>query len=101
VLTSLLLGRKRKDSERTYTPPDVGREPHRSLTGAWWIPEFLPKPTKWREWTRRSFLGLYFPNGEPRAISEGALIHGSVFDKMAADESYRPVNLPENSRRVR
>jgi hypothetical protein len=60
-----------------------------------------PKRTKWREWPRRpSILGFYLPLAEPRPIPEGALIHGSVFERIAAVPDYRPVNLPAKRERT-
>jgi uncharacterized protein (DUF2235 family) len=100
MVNHLVLGKRRKDSERVYMAPGATAPLHRSLRGFWWILEFLPKLTKWREWPRRrSILGFYLPLGEPRFIPDGALIHGSVFERMAALPDYRPVNLP--ARRVR
>jgi uncharacterized protein (DUF2235 family) len=100
MVNYLVLGKPRKDSKRVYTKPDPGAEPHRSLKGPWWLLEVIPKRTKWREWLRRrSLLGFYLPLGEPRAIPDGALIHGSALERIAARPDYRPVNLP--SKRVR
>jgi len=101
MVNYLVLGKPRKDSKRIYVQPDTAARLHRSLNGLWWILEVLPKPTRWREWPRRpSLLGFYLPLGEPRAIDEGTAIHGSVFERMAAVPSYRPVNLPQKSARV-
>ena len=56
---------------------------------------------KFREWPRRwSFLGLYLPLAEPRVVPDGALVHGSVFDRVADVPEYRPVNLPAKRVRV-
>jgi hypothetical protein len=52
---------------------------HRSLKGLWWVLEFIPKLTKYREWPHRwSLLGLYMPLAEPRPIAVDAVIHRSV-----------------------
>lgn len=102
MINYLVLGKPRKDSARVYTAPDNAAELHKSLKGFWWIFEFIPKRTKWREWTRRrSFLGFYLPLAEPRPIPDGALIHGSVYDRIAAEANHRPVNLPGKRVRVR
>lgn len=79
---------------QTYVPPDAAGELHTSLKGAWWILEFLPKNVKWREWKRPSFLGYYIPDGEPRLIPAGAIIHPSVTERWRRVPTYRPVNLP-------
>jgi uncharacterized protein (DUF2235 family) len=101
MVNYLVLGKPRKDSKRVYTPPSPAGKLHRSLKGPWWILEVLPKREKWREWLRRpSVLGLYLPLAKPRPISESALIHGSVFERMKAVPGYRPVNLPKSWSRV-
>jgi uncharacterized protein (DUF2235 family) len=100
MVNHLVLGKPRKDSSRAYTPPDAAADAHKSLKGFWWVLEIIPKMAKWREWPRgRALFGLYLPLAEPRLIPEGALIHGSVFDRMKALADYRPINLP--ARRVR
>jgi uncharacterized protein (DUF2235 family) len=94
MINHLVLGKPRKDSPRQYDPPSAAAKPHRSLKGLWWILEFIPKLTKYREWPRRrSILGLYLPRGEPRPIGDNARIHRSVSAHAAADPDYRPVNL--------
>ena len=96
-------GWPRPGSHQVYVPPSPTAQLHDSLTGAWWILEFLPKREKWREWPeRKCFLGWYIPDAEPRPIPGAALtptpqipvIHRSVLDRMAADSSYRPINFP-------
>jgi hypothetical protein len=58
--------------------------------------EWLPKSDKYKEWPeRKSVLGHYLPQGEPRVIPPGALIHQSVMDRMKAVPNYRPVNMPD------
>ncbi|MBR0757223.1 DUF2235 domain-containing protein [Bradyrhizobium jicamae] len=80
-----------------YVPPNAAAELHDSLTGAWWILEWLPKSDKWKEWpARKSFLGYYLPLGEPRFIKDGVLIHRSVLDRQAQVPDYRPINLPQS-----
>jgi uncharacterized protein (DUF2235 family) len=95
MINHLVLGKKRKDSPRVYTQPDPTKPAHRSLRGVWWILEFIPKLTKFRQWPRRwSMAGLYIPWGEPRRIPEGALIHRSVQQRIEANVGYKPINLP-------
>jgi uncharacterized protein (DUF2235 family) len=98
-------GWPRAGSTHPYVKPDPTAKLHVSLTGAWWILEFLPKLEKYREWLKRKcFLGLYIPDAEPRPIPgapltpipERPIIHRSVLDRMDSDPSYRPVNLPAN-----
>lgn len=101
MVNYLVLGKRRRDSERRYEPPKVDGKVHQSLTGLWWVLEFIPKLVKWREWSkRRSFLGLYLPLGEPRVIADGAFVHGSALDRVETVEGYRPINLPQHPVRV-
>jgi uncharacterized protein (DUF2235 family) len=96
-------GWPRPPSKHVYVPPSPTGQLHVSLSGLWWILEFLPKRKKWQEWPqRKSLLGWYIPDAEPRPIPgapltpipEKPVIHRSVLDRMARDSSYRPINLP-------
>jgi hypothetical protein len=61
--------------------------------------EWLPKADKYKEWeARRSFLGRYIPNAEPRPIPMDAFVHESVVKRMQAISNYRPVNMPSGYR---
>lgn len=92
----LAWGIQRKNSPYAYVAPDVRGDLHNSLTGAWWILEFLPKSAKYKEWpARQSWFGWYIPDAEPRLIPEGAIVHESVVKRMADMAGYRPVNLPK------
>ena len=76
--------------------PNFMGKVHNSLTGAWWILEYFPRkhldmsvnPAVWR-WK--------IPRGAPRYIAPGAIIHPSVRQRIAADPTYRPVNLPREN----
>lgn len=93
----LALGAPEPNGLYAYVEPEADAVAHKSLSGAWWILEFLPKSAKYLEWTQRfRLLGVYIPGGEPRPIVNGALIHQSVQTRMAEVAKYRPVNLPEN-----
>ena len=95
TVNTLAWGRQRKNSPFSYVAPDAAGQLHQSLHGAWWILEFVPKPAKYREWPeRKTHLGCYIPDAEPRLIPEDALIHQSVVARMEAVKDYRPVNLP-------
>ena len=95
-VNQLAWGIPRKNSPFSYVAPDVRGEVHNSLTGAWWLLEFLPKSAKYREWPKRQvYFGFYIPDAEPRVIPEGAVVHELVVKRMAEVKDYRPVNLPE------
>jgi len=71
--------------------PDLNAPPHESLTGKWWVLEFLPhsyydavrNKKRWR-----------IPLGTRRLIPEGSVLHETVHDKLRVDPSYQPPNLP-------
>lgn len=91
----LVHGRQRKGSLHRYEPPNATAIKHQSMNFWWGVLEWLPRRVKWQEWTERGgILGWYLPRSEPRKIPVDALIHNSVRDRMNADSTYRPVNLP-------
>ncbi|HMH71535.1 MAG TPA: DUF2235 domain-containing protein [Bradyrhizobium sp.] len=98
-------GRQRKNSPFSYVKPDflpdpgnaesAGWQPHNSMNAAWRVLEYLPKNDTYKEWLqRKSTLGFYIPDAEPRVIPEDALIHESAIAKIANDPKYKPVNIP-------
>jgi uncharacterized protein (DUF2235 family) len=95
TVNQLAWGKQRKGSPFSYVAPDFMRDPHDSMSAAWRALEYLPKADKYKEWTaRKSFLGHYIPDAEPRPIPEDAFIHESVVKRMQAVSSYQPVNMP-------
>jgi hypothetical protein len=96
TVNQLAWGVQREGSPFSYVAPDVKGCLHKSLRAAWWILEFIPKLAKYKEWPRRQVLfGSYIPDGEPRVIPEGAIIHESVVLRMAeVAPKYQPVNFP-------
>jgi len=96
-------GRKRSNSPFDYVAPgylarsqeEKPWQPHDSMNIGWRTIEYVPKADKYKEWpARKSALGFYIPDCEPRPIPEGAHIHQSVLDKIAQDPTYKPVNIP-------
>ncbi|TPQ38589.1 hypothetical protein C2U70_08740, partial [Bradyrhizobium guangdongense] len=95
TVNQLAWGKARKNSPFRYVAPDVKGMLHKSLTGAWWLLEFVPKRAKYKEWPAREVhFGFYIPDAEPRLIPEGALVHESVVKRMEEVAEYWPVNLP-------
>ena len=91
------VGDWRKGSPFDYVAPDILRDPHQSMTKAWRSLEWVPKSDKYKEWSvRRSWLGCYIPDCEPRPIPTSAHIHEFVLNRMKAVRAYRPVNLPSS-----
>jgi uncharacterized protein (DUF2235 family) len=90
----LVLGHPREGGH-TYVAPSASARLNNSMNGAWSLLEFIPKRTKWRDGLRGcSVLGQYIPLSELRRINEDAWVHYSVLDRIDADRSYRPFNLP-------
>jgi uncharacterized protein (DUF2235 family) len=80
---------------RTYQKPAADGLLHTSMAWFWWPLEWLPKCKAMKEWpVRRSFLGYYIPNAEPRPIAPDAIIHASVVERMAKVPTYKPSNIP-------
>ena len=96
TVNQLAWGIQRKGSPYSYVVPDVRGDLHTSLSGAWWILEYIPKSATYKEWpARKTYFGYYIPDAEPRLIPDGAVIHESALLRMDAMPSYRPVNLPK------
>ena len=94
TINQLVWGFKREGSPFDYVGPDFAANPHNSLRGAWRLLEKFPKKINYREWpSRKSWLGFYIPNGEPRLVGRDADIHESVIKHRASNSSYQPVNL--------
>jgi uncharacterized protein (DUF2235 family) len=94
----LALGMPRPGSKEVYVAPDAAAQLHQSLTWAWWLIEWVPKPVKYEDWPRPHFLGCYIPWGEPRMIQQPfrPRIHQSVLDRMKRVPDYKPVNFPRD-----
>ena len=101
TVNQLAWGIQRQGSPFSYVAPDCKREPHQSMTPVWRALEYAPKSERCKEWADRpSRFGFYVPNGEPRAIPDGAHVHQSVLDRMDAVPAYRPINLPSRCKVV-
>jgi uncharacterized protein (DUF2235 family) len=101
TVNQLAWGVHRKGSPYSYVAPDIMQDPHDSMSAAWRVLEFIPKEDKYKEWkARKSWLGHYIPDAEPRPIPEDAFVHESVVQRMQAVAKYRPVNFPSSPRVV-
>ncbi|HET8833694.1 MAG TPA: DUF2235 domain-containing protein [Gemmatimonadales bacterium] len=96
----LRLDRQRKADILGGAPPHVPPDPatpivHPSITGLWYLAELLPK-VMYREDATGRWTRVIRPNlGRRRQIADGALVHVSVEQRMAAATvRYRPPNLP-------
>jgi len=52
--------------------------------------EINPKTGKWESYMNFS------PAQKPRSIADGSRVHHAAFDRMKADPTYRPVNIPKD-----
>jgi uncharacterized protein (DUF2235 family) len=78
-----------------YVRPDPAAVMHSSLGGFWWQPELIP--TRMYDTSRIPPKKVWrLPLGRRRYISEGSLIHESVFRRMGLVPNYDPPNLPRN-----
>ena len=91
-------GKSRMGGPDIFVAADFAAMQHDSLNAAWWPFEWIPKSAKLREWpARRSLLGWYLPQAEPRRIDTDdlrPLIHESVIDRKQIPGVYDPINLP-------
>ena len=73
-----------------HTAPAWLAEQHESLRGAWWLAEVVPK-VAWddRGGRRRLCFGL----GRHRDVPVGAMISGTVSERLRANPGYDPPNL--------
>ena len=95
TVNHLAWGEARKGSPFTYVKPDFARTLHNSMSLGWRTLEPIPKEDKYKEWQcRKSLLGFYIPNSEPRFIPENSLIHESAIKRTETAIGYRPINLP-------
>jgi hypothetical protein len=95
TVNQLAWGRQRQGSPFSYVAPDFMSAAHDSMSAAWRLLEYIPKADKYKEWkARKSYLGCYIPDAEPRVIPEDAFIHESVVEKIVKDPNYRPLNTP-------
>jgi uncharacterized protein (DUF2235 family) len=91
MLGHLAKGKPLPGGHGRYVAPNPRGPMHRSLHGFWWLLEWLPKSTYWREW-RRGFLGFYFPRAEPRPIPLEDELHPSVQKRLD------PPSTPDEAR---
>ena len=92
----LVLGQNPENRPREYVAPDPLGKIHNSMSWGWHLLEYIPKKIKYQEWKdRKSFLGFYIPNAEPRFIDPEANIDPSVYERQDDVADYNPVNLPD------
>jgi uncharacterized protein (DUF2235 family) len=75
-----------------YAAPFAGGPPSESLTGWWWIPEFIPK--SYRDPAANFAKRWMIHRGRPRFVAPGAKVHPSVYERKNLVPGYHPPNLP-------
>jgi hypothetical protein len=81
-----------------YAAANAAAEKNESLTGLWWIVEYLPKPYKDPANDFKPSWMLH--RGRPRHVNPKAKVHTSVFQRMKLVAGYRPPNLPVDAEEV-
>jgi uncharacterized protein (DUF2235 family) len=79
---------------QNYVASSVAALQHESLSGWWWIAEFIPKRIKdpAAGYATRWILHA----GRHRHVGEKSNIHASVIERKEQVASYRPTNLPDD-----
>ena len=75
-----------------YAAPNPAAAKNESLTGLWWIVEYLPKPYK--DPANNFAPSWMLHRGRPRHVNPKAKVHASVFERMKLVPTYQPTNLP-------
>jgi uncharacterized protein (DUF2235 family) len=79
-------------STAAYVAPFAGDPAHESLTGPWWILEYIPK--RYKDPAANFAARWMLHAGRPRHVNENAKIHTSVFERIRLVDAYKPKNLP-------
>jgi uncharacterized protein (DUF2235 family) len=75
-----------------YAAPFAGGPANESLTGLWWIAEYIPKP--YRDPNANFAKRWMIHAGRHRFVASGAKIHPSVYERKSLVPGYHPPNLP-------
>jgi uncharacterized protein (DUF2235 family) len=76
-----------------YVAPFAGGPAHESLTGWWWVAEYLPK--RYKDPAANFATRWMLHAGRHRHVNNGAKIHESVFERIRLVPGYQPPNIPE------
>jgi uncharacterized protein (DUF2235 family) len=82
-----------QQSTTAYAAPDAGSQPpNESLSGLWWIAEYLPK--RYKDPAANFATRWMLHAGRPRHVNPKAKVHASVFERIRLVQGYQPPNLP-------
>jgi uncharacterized protein (DUF2235 family) len=87
-----------RQSTLNYVAPDAGAPPNESLSGLWWLLEYLPK--RYKDPAGNFATRWMIHAGRPRYVPDNSHIHVSVFERMRLVPAYKPKNLPDHYQRV-
>jgi uncharacterized protein (DUF2235 family) len=87
-----------QQSTPDYIAPNAGGPTHESLSGLWWIVEYLPK--SYKDPAANFATRWMIHAGRPRHVNDYANIHVSVFERMRLVPTYQPKNLPAHYQQV-
>jgi uncharacterized protein (DUF2235 family) len=88
-----------QQSTPRYAAPDPGGVPgHESLSGLWWVVEFLPK--RYRDPAKNFATRWMIHAGRPRYVLDNSKLHTSIFERMKLVPSYQPKNIPNKYQQV-
>ena len=85
-------------STARYAAPNAEGEKNESLTGLWWIVEYLPK--RYKDPANNFAPRWMLHAGRPRHVNPKAKVYKSVFDRMRLVAGYQPPNLPVDADEV-
>ena len=74
---------------------ESGSPKNESLTGLWWIVEYLPK--RYKDPANNFAPSWMLHRGRPRHVNAAAKVHKSVFDRKRLVVGYAPPNLPADA----
>lgn len=87
-----------QQSTPNYAAPGPGGKAHESLSGLWWLVEYLPK--RYKDAAANYASRWMIHAGQPRYVDENAKIHASVFERRKLVPTYQPRNLPARYQQV-
>ncbi|MEM6381300.1 MAG: DUF2235 domain-containing protein [Pseudomonadota bacterium] len=101
TVNSIVLGKERRGSAKSYTKPNPCAEMQNSMTWGWKVLEFIPRRKGDQVRTKKGTLaGFFVPNGERRIVPDDAEIHPSVYACEDIDIAKAHPNLPPEKAKI-
>lgn len=83
----IVLGENQQPGRAPYVAPDPAARLHESLAGPWWLLEYVPTRSRWKN------SPLRLPRAQYRDLRGRPFIHQSVLDRVRDVPGYRPPEL--------